>query len=33
MVDGVHPNNNGYEKIGEFWTEIIDKYLKEINDM
>jgi len=32
MVDGVHPNNNGYEKIGEFWTEIIDKYLKEINN-
>ena len=32
MVDGVHPNNNGYKKIGEFWTEIIDNYLKEIND-
>ena len=31
MLDGVHPNDNGYEKIGEFWTEIIDNYLKEIN--
>ena len=27
--DGVHPNNAGYKIIGEFWTEIIDKYLKE----
>ena len=30
FIDGVHPNDNGYKKIGEFWTEIIDKYLKEI---
>ena len=31
MLDGVHPNDNGYKKIGDFWTEIIDNYLKEIN--
>lgn len=30
FIDGIHPNNNGYKIIGEFWTEIIDKYLKEI---
>ena len=32
FIDGIHPNNNGYKIIGEFWTEIIDKYLKEINN-
>ena len=32
FVDGVHPNDKGYKKMGEFWAEIIDKYLKEINN-
>ena len=29
LIDGVHPNEKGYEKMGQFWTEIIEKYLKE----
>ena len=29
MIEGVHPNNDGYKKLGDFWAEIIDKYLYE----
>ena len=29
LFDGVHPNDIGYKAMGEFWTNIIDKYLLE----
>ena len=29
LLDGVHPNDKGYKKMGNFWTEIIDNYLTE----
>ena len=29
LFDGVHPNNKGYKIIGDFWADIIDKYLTE----
>ena len=32
LVDGVHPNENGYKIMGEYWTKIIDEYLQEIID-
>lgn len=28
LMDGVHPNNNGYKLMGEYWAELIDSYLK-----
>ena len=31
MVDGVHPNENGFKKMADFWTDIIVNYLNEIN--
>ena len=31
LNDGVHPNNVGYKAMGEYWTEIIENYLKEKN--
>lgn len=27
LMDGVHPNNNGYKLMGEYWADQIDKYL------
>ena len=27
-MDGLHPNGTGYEKMGKFWAETIDAYLK-----
>ena len=27
FYDGIHPNDKGYKIMGEFWSEIIDKYL------
>ena len=27
LYDGIHPNEKGCRKIGEFWSQIIDKYL------
>lgn len=32
LFDGVHPNNDGYKVMGEFWSEIVDNYLKEKNE-
>jgi lysophospholipase L1-like esterase len=29
LIDGVHPNNKGYKKMGEFFAEIIVKFLNE----
>ena len=29
LKDGVHPNDIGYKAMGEYWTKIIDNYLKE----
>ena len=29
MFDGVHPNNKGYKKIADFWTDIVEKYINE----
>ena len=29
--DGVHPNNKGYKKMGDFWSNIIEKFLNETN--
>ena len=29
LLDGVHPNSKGYKKMGEFWAEILEKYLNE----
>ena len=29
LKDGVHPNEIGYKSMGEYWTKIIDGYLKE----
>ena len=29
MFDGVHPNNEGYKKIADFWTDIVEKYINE----
>ena len=31
LKDGVHPNNVGFKLMGEYWTEIIDNFLKEKN--
>lgn len=31
LKDGVHPNNVGYKAMGEYWTEVIENYLKENN--
>ena len=31
LMDGVHPNNVGFKLMGEYWTEIIDNFLKEKN--
>ena len=28
LADGVHPNAGGYEKMGKYWSEQIDAYLK-----
>lgn len=28
LFDGVHPNNIGYKAMGEYWTELLDTYLK-----
>ena len=30
LKDGVHPNDIGFKAMGEYWTEIIDSYLKEL---
>ena len=27
LFDGVHPNNDGYRKMGEKWVEVLDGYL------
>ena len=32
LKDGVHPNDYGYRLMGDYWTEIIDKYLKGESD-
>ena len=32
LFDGVHPNNKGYKAMGEFWVNIIDNYINEINE-
>ena len=29
LKDGVHPNDIGFKAMGEYWTEVIDSYLKE----
>ena len=29
LMDGVHPNNEGYKLMGEYWTEVIGEYIKE----
>ena len=29
MFDGVHPNNQGYKKMADFWTNIVEKYINE----
>jgi len=29
LKDGVYPNNVGYKSMGEYWTEVIENYLKE----
>ena len=29
LKDGVHPNDSGYKLMGEYWTEIIDKFIKD----
>ena len=29
MFDGVHPNNDGYKKMADFWTDIVEKYINE----
>ena len=29
LFDGIHPNNKGYKIMGDFWADIIDKYLTE----
>jgi lysophospholipase L1-like esterase len=29
LLDGVHPNEEGYKAMGEYWTEVIDEYLQE----
>ena len=28
LGDGVHPNAVGYEKMGKYWAEVVDEYLK-----
>eukprot|EP00833_Pecoramyces_ruminatium_P008334 jgi/Orpsp1_1/1182366/evm.model.c7180000081009.1 len=28
--DQLHPNGNGYKKMGSFWAEVVDEYLKSI---
>ena len=30
-VDGLHPNNIGFKKMADFWTDIIVNYLNKIN--
>ena len=27
LFDGVHPNNDGYRKMGDKWVEVLDSYL------
>lgn len=29
LNDGVHPNNDGYKAMGEYWAGIIENYIKE----
>lgn len=29
LQDGIHPNETGYEKMGTYWTEIVDSYLSD----
>ena len=29
LRDGVHPNDYGYKLMGEYWTELIDKFIKD----
>ena len=31
LFDGVHPNDNGYKAMGEFWVKTLDNYLNEKN--
>ena len=28
LFDGVHPNNEGYKAMGDYWADILDKYLQ-----
>ena len=28
LFDGVHPNNEGYKAMGEYWADVLDKYLQ-----
>ena len=29
LYDGVHPNESGYEKMGLYWADVLDKYLND----